>query len=275
MKKNIFLVSYPKSGNTWIRAIISNLLNQNNNFSLKDLKQIQLLSSRQNFKKFRNIVYDKDEDLNFDWTCENIIECQKILNQSSLSHRFYKSHSVRHKKFTNETVNLGFIYIIRDPRDIVISLSKFAGGDIDRSIHELLFSPYSVSRANGVKELLSTWDLHVKSWIDYQGVSRLFLKYEDLLDKTKENILKIIEFINIISNNGILPKNIDIDKVVKDTSFSNLKKLEKTNGFDEASKYSIFFRSGKQNQWKKILSNDQIKLIESKMGQTMQYFNYI
>ena len=54
-----------------------------------------------------------------------------------------------------------------------------------------------------------------------------------------------------------------------------IENLEKTNGFDEASKYSIFFRSGKQNQWKKILSNDQIKLIESKMGQTMQYFNYI
>ena len=275
MKKNILLVSYPKSGNTWLRAIISNLLIQNNNFSLNDLKQIQLLSSKKHFNNFKNIPYDEEGDINFDWTSENIIECQKILNKKNIVHKFYKSHSVRHKKFTNETVNLGFIYIIRDPRDIVVSLSKFAGGSIDRSIHELLYSSYSVAKANGVKELLSTWDLHVKSWIEYQSVSRLFIKYEDLLNQNRESILKIIEFINIISSNSILAKDIDIKKIIENTNFSNLQKLEKIKGFDEASKYSNFFRSGKQNQWKNILTKDQIMLIETKLGQTMKYFNYI
>jgi len=75
MKKNILLVSYPKSGNTWLRAIISNLLIKNNDFSLNDLKQIQLLCSKKNFKNFKNIPYDKEGDINFDWTSENIIKC--------------------------------------------------------------------------------------------------------------------------------------------------------------------------------------------------------
>ena len=66
MKKNILLVSYPKSGNTWLRAIISNLLVKKNDFSLNDLKQIQLLSSKKNFKNFKNIPYDKEGDINFD-----------------------------------------------------------------------------------------------------------------------------------------------------------------------------------------------------------------
>ncbi len=275
MKKNILLVSYPKSGNTWLRAIISNLLVKKNNFSLNDLKQIQLLSSRKNFQDFKNIPYDNDGDINFDWTSDNIIKCQHILNKKNKSHKFYKSHSVRHKNFTNENVNLGFIYIVRDPRDIVVSLSKFAGGSIDRAIHELLYSPYSVARANGVKELLSTWDLHFHSWRDYKAVSRLFLKYEDLLNQTSESVLKIIEFINNISNNSILANDIDIKKIIENTNFDNLQKLEKTNGFNEASKYSNFFRSGTQNQWKDILNNDQRSLIERKLGQTMNYLNYI
>ncbi len=275
MKKNILLVSYPKSGNTWLRAIISNLLVKKNNFSLNDLKQIQLLSSKKHFQNFKNIPYDHEGDINFDWTSDNIIKCQSILNKKNTVHRFYKSHSVRHKKFTNETVNLGFIYIVRDPRDIVVSLSKFAGGTIDRAIHELLYSPYSVARANGVKELLSTWDLHFQSWREYEAVSRLFLKYEDLLNQTNESVLKIIEFINNISNNSILSNNIDIKKVIENTNFSHLQKLEKINGFNEASKYSNFFRSGKKNQWKDVLSKEQRNLIEQRLGQTMHYLNYI
>ena len=275
MKKNILLVSYPKSGNTWLRAIISNLLVKRNDFSLNDLKEIQLLSSKKNFKNFKKIPYDQEGDINFDWTSDNIIKCQDILNKQNLTHKFYKSHSVRHKKFTNETVNLGFIYIVRDPRDVVVSLSKFAGGSIDRAIHELLYSHYSVTRANGVKELLSTWDLHIKSWREYQSVSRLFLKYEDLLNQTRESVLKIIEFINNITSNSILAKEIDIKNIIENTNFSNLQKLEKTNGFNEASKYSNFFRSGKQNQWEDILNKDQRRLIETNLGQIMKYFNYI
>jgi len=275
VKKNIFISSYPKSGNTWVRAIISYILNEKNNFSFEDLKKIQLLSDKNNFNSFKNITYDKDGDINFDWLSQNIIECQNTVNKNRRTSKFYKTHSVRHKKFTNETVNLGFIYIIRDPRDIVISLSHFAGGSIDRSIHELLNSQYIMTRANGAKELLSTWDLHVKSWLEYTSVSRLFIKYEDLINKTEESISLIIEFINKISNNSILPNNINIKTIIENTNFSNLQKLENTKGFSEASKYSNFFRSGKQKQWKNILTKEQIKLIESKLNQTMKYFKYI
>ena len=117
--------------------------------------------------------------------------------------------------------------------------------------------------------------LHFESWRDYQTVSRLFLKYEDLLNHTNKSVSKIIEFINNITGNSILANDIDIKKVVESTNFSNLQKLEKTNGFDEASKYSNFFRSGKQDQWKDILNKDQKSLIEKKLGRTMNYLNYI
>jgi len=275
MKKNIFLASYPKSGNTWLRAIITSALIKEKKFSLDDLKKILLLSSKKNFKNFKNIKYSNDKDVDFDWMSENIINCQKYLNKTNQDFNIYKTHSVRHRKFTNETVNMGFIYIVRDPRDIVISLSHFAGGSLDRSIDEMLYSKKLMTRSNGAKELLSTWNLHTKSWLEYINVSRLFNNYEDLINKTEENIIQIFNFLNKIIYNKFIPTKIDIKKIVQETSINNLKKEERLFGFNEASKYSRFFRSGRTEQWKDILSLGQIKLIEKELYPMMKQFNYL
>jgi hypothetical protein len=275
MKKNIFLASYPKSGNTWLRAIITSALIKEKKFSLDDLKKILLLSSKKNFKNFKNIKYSNDKDVDFDWMSENIINCQKYLNKTNQDFNIYKTHSVRHRKFTNETANMGFIYIVRDPRDIVISLSHFAGGSLDRSIDEMLYSKKLMTRSNGAKELLSTWNLHTKSWLEYINVSRLFIRYEDLINKTEENIIQIFNFLNKIIYNKFIPTKIDIKKIVQETSINNLKKEERLFGFNEASKYSRFFRSGRTEQWKDILSLGQIKLIEKELYPMMKLFNYL
>ena len=275
MKRNIFLASYPKSGNTWLRAIITNALIKKEKFRLDKLKKIPLLSSKQNFKNFKNIQYSDDGDINFDWMSENIINCQKYLNDSNKDINIYKTHSVRHLKFTNETVNMGFICIIRDPRDIVISLSHFAGGSLERTINEMLYSKKLMTKTNGAKELVSTWDLHIRSWLEYQNVSRLIIKYEDLIIKTEENILQIFDFLNKITSNTFFQNKIDINKIIQETNINNLKKEEELFGFKEASKYSNFFRSGKVEQWRDILSLDQIKLIEKELYPMMKQFNYL
>ena len=161
MFKNIFLASYPKSGNTWMRAIISNLYNFDKEFNLKTLKSIPLLSIKKNFDEFENKIYSDNNVLHFDWVSENIIDCQKILNKKSNHLNIFKTHSVRHKKFTNENVNAGFIYIIRDPRDVVISFKNFSGKSLDKIINELLFEKKNIINTNGAHELFSTWELNV------------------------------------------------------------------------------------------------------------------
>jgi len=273
--KNIFLASYPKSGNTWLRAIIGNLYNFDKEFSLKTLKSIPLLSLKKNFNEFENKIYSDHNVLHFDWVSENIIECQKILNNKSNHLNIYKTHSVRHKKFTNETVNAGFIYIVRDPRDIVISFRNFSGKKIDEIINELIFQKKLMINTNGAKELLSTWDLHVQSWLNYNTVPRLIIKYEDLKLNSKEVVLNIKEFLNKIYKSDICLSDQQIDKIIENTNFNNLRKLENQNGFDEATKHSKFFRSGNSNQWKDILSKTQLQLIENNLQKLMKYFNYI
>ena len=275
MHKNIFLASYPKSGNTWLRSIIGNFYNFDKEFSLNDLKSIPLLSIKKHFNEFQNKVYINNNELHFDWISQNIIKCQKILNNKVNHLNIFKTHSARHKNFTNETVNAGFIYIVRDPRDIIVSLKNFSGKEIDKTIDEFLFSKSLMITTNGAQELLSTWELNVQSWLNYNSVPRLIIKYEDLKLNPKEIILNIKEFLNKIHSLNINLRDQDIDKIVENTNFNNLKKLEDKNGFDEASKHSKFFRSGTSNQWKDVLTNTQINLIEKNLKSLMRYFNYI
>ena len=275
MHKNIFLASYPKSGNTWLRSIIGNFYNFDKEFSLNDLKSIPLLSIKKHFNEFQNKVYINNNELHFDWVSQNIIKCQKILNNKLNHLNIFKTHSVRHKNFTNETVNAGFIYIVRDPRDIIVSLKNFSGREIEKTIDEFLFSKSLMITTNGAQELLSTWELNVQSWLNYTSVPRLIIKYEDLKLNPKEIISNIKEFLNKIHSFNINLNDQDIDKIVENTNFNNLKKLEDKNGFDEATIHSNFFRSGTSNQWKDVLTNTQINLIEKNLKSMMRYFNYI
>ena len=248
MHKNIFLASYPKSGNTWLRSIIGNFYNFNKEFSLNDLKSIPLLSIKKHFSEFENKVYVNKNELHFDWISQNIIKCQNLLNNKPNHLNIFKTHSARHKNFTNETVNAGFIYIVRDPRDIVVSFKNFTGNSFDKIIDELLFQKKLMINTNGAKELLSTWELNVQSWLNYNFVPRLIIKYEDLKLNPKEIILNIKEFLNKIHRLNINLLDQDIDKIIKNTNFNNLRNLEDKNGFDEATKHSKFFRSGTSNQ---------------------------
>ena len=275
MHKNIFLASYPKSGNTWLRSIIGNFYNFDKEFSLDNLKSIPLLSIKKHFSEFENKVYINNNELHFDWVSQNIIKCQNILNNKENHLNIFKTHSARHKNFTNETVNAGFIYIVRDPRDIIVSLKNFSGREIDKTIDEFLFSKSLMITTNGAQELLSTWELNVQSWLNYNSVPRLIIKYEDLKLNPKEIILNITKFLNKIHRLNINLSDQDIDKIIENTNFTNLRNLEDKNGFDEATKHSKFFRSGTSNQWKDILSNSQTKLIEKNLKSLMKYFNYI
>ena len=275
MHKNIFLASYPKSGNTWLRSIIGNFYNFEKEFSLNDLKSIPLLSIKKHFNEFQNKVYINNNELHFDWISQNIIKCQNLLNNKPNHLNIFKTHSVRHKNFTNETVNAGFIYIVRDPRDIIVSLKNFSGKEIDKTIDEFLFSKSLMITTNGAQELLSTWELNVQSWLNYNSVPRLIIKYEDLKLNPKEIILNITKFLNKIHRLNINLSDQDIDKIIENTNFTKLRNLENKNGFDEATKHSKFFRSGTSNLWKDILSNSQSKLIEKNLKSLMKYLNYI
>ena len=203
MNKKIFwIASFPKSGNTLIRAILSSLFfSENGKFSFDLLEKIKQLETASILKFIENISFNDYNNLSdlkilsryFLKIQDNIIE-----NLEDNDACFIKTHSSLFKffgnEFTNESKTLGLIYVVRDPRDIAISLSHHMNTGIDETIEfmlnkqaSLVYSGTENLKANIKPPLMiGSWDLHLKSWSSINA-PKLLIKYEDLILKKKNN----------------------------------------------------------------------------------------
>ena len=282
-KKIIWIASYPKSGNTYVRSILSSLLySKNGNFNFNLLDIIELFEQIKNFNFIKNI--DKRDYKNLhrvEILSKYWLEAQnKIINQKKPSpiYNIFKTHNsnlyVNSKTFTSDEFTSGVIYIIRDPREIAISYAKHMGKSIDQTIKIMFDEKTSLKPStNAVTSLISTWDLHYKSWRNLK-VPKLILKYEDLLDNNEDCINKLIIFLS----NLLQIKKEDLNnkkiKTIETTHIDVFREHESKFGFNESSKNTNFFGTAEKNSWKKILSKDQIKEIEKKFCTTMQELGY-
>ena len=285
MKKKInWIISYPKSGNTWLRAIMSSFLFTTDGvFNLGLLKLIEQFEK----KKWFNFTLNIDEISNKKLSDIKLIskywlEAQeKIIIEDNYNffHNFFKTHSLfanlDGNEFTNEKITNGIIYIIRDPRDIAVSFSKHMGQDINSTIDFMINkSAMFPADEERVPTLLSRWDYHYISWQKI-NVPKILIKYEDLISDTKRNLKKIHNFIKHDLKIEIESNEIIIENIYNTTHFNKLQEYEKQKGFSEATKNSVFFREGKSMQWKNILDAKQIKKIEKEFSSIMKKLDYL
>jgi len=294
MSKHIFWInSYPKSGNTLIRAILASLFfSKDGNFNFKIIKHISQFEMSERLNFIKDINQEDFMKLN------NIIVLSKYWKSAQTKENlnvkgdflFLKSHSclasINKNFFTSEDVTKGYIYIIRDPRDVAVSWSKFANCSIDKSIEFLTDSYSSIQWGNKgkfnkvpkniiPKVFVSSWVQHVKSWTNNNfEVPKLFIKYEDLIDDKEKIIHKIKSFFELNFNINIQDFNLKLKNIIDTTSFKKMRKMEIAYGFDEARKWESFFRKGTKNQWKDKLTKEQISKIENNFREYMIKFNY-
>ena len=291
MSKHIFwIASYPKSGNTLLRAIISSLFfSKDGYFDFKILKHTTQFEMRKRLDVINEINKNdflKIGDLKILSKYWQLLQSKKNLNINK-GFGFVKSHSnlvsLFNNWFTTPELTAGYIYVIRDPRDIAISWSKHSGLTLDKSIDFMIDYKSCIewSRSNSIlpeniipKTYLGSWDEHVLAWTENNfQVPHLILKYEDLVYKKKESINNIIDFFKNSYQISFNNLNNKISNIITSTNFENLKSLEEKKGFEEASQ-GRFFRKGEKNQWKKTLDNIQIKKIEEKFKDFMNKYDY-
>jgi hypothetical protein len=268
----IWLASYPKSGNTWVRAFVSSLLFKKNDInSLDNMKQIHAYPLT---KDFYNLLNDFN-NLN------NISECwgksQSVLNLDKKI-KFLKTHHISCKingfNFTNQTNTLGTIYVVRDPRNVVSSIKnhwsksikesrefitddyKWIGVDWNDKTPDLSFDKKPDSK---FPTLIGSWKTHYNLWKQTKN-NFLLVKYENMLNNPDEEFRRITNFISKFVN-----KKFDEDKIkkaIENNSFNKLKAQEQKDGFEEAifdknlKKTKNFFHLGPNNDWKKILDEE-------------------
>jgi hypothetical protein len=263
-----WIASYPKSGNTWLRTLLSTYYYSSDGvYDEKLLKNIDQFPTKKyllNFEYNKKIVGD---------TCKHWIRSQEKINIDKKL-RFFKTHNafgkVNNFDFTNSENSIGCLYIVRDPRNVFTSVKNHYELDTDKAMkwmtNEKQFI-YDVQNFDDVGfsdfQFISSWSLNYKSWKVQKKVPTKFIRYEDLSEKTFSLFKEIIQFINKTTNNN---EKIDLSKLKKalnSTTFEKLKEKEKTDGFSEAipskkdkNKKIPFFNLGPKNNWKNLLDED-------------------
>jgi len=287
----IWLASYPKSGNTWLRTILHQIIikkNEEKNWLSSIHKLVDTYPKIQHFKDLNASLIQGNDFKNKNEIIKNWDKSQKRLN-SDKKLRILKTHNMlcsieidQHKfSFTNEENTLGVIHIVRDPRNVITSVKNHFflqtyGQALNFMKKENGWG--GVVEKNQVPHLISSWQHHFESWALFPKNYILF-KYEDILDNPKKQIKRLIEylqkFIKINHNEQT------IDQIIKDTDFENLKILEKKGFFLEGAvntktkNKTNFFNLGPKNNYKKLLDKEIRFEIEKKFEGTMKKLNYL
>ena len=273
----IWIASYPKSGNTWVRSLLSAYLYSDDgifNFSL--LKKIQQFPSEKFFEFFMKDFNDIKKQSNY-W-----IAAQDRINLSN-EITFLKTHSAlctfENNPFTNKSNTKAVIYVVRDPRNIVTSvLNHYSFKNIEESFDFIAKDQITIIGEN-IVQYLGTWQQNYKSWRDLKFAPVLVVKYEDLINDTKKTFLSILNFLSDLIDIKINEKK--IANSVDSCSFDSLVKKEKEEGFLEAKvhkesgKKIRFFNLGKKNNWKNLLNPKIEKKIRKAFEKQMKELGYI
>ena len=275
----IWIASYPKSGNTYIRSFLSAYFFTNTgNFDFKLLKNIEQFPDKQFFNGF----IDNIDDASKSW-----LSIQKDLIKTNKT-RFLKTHSAfisfNNNQFTNAETTLGSVYIVRDPRSIVTSIMNHFSMDQFEAAEMLFDEDRGIKSSDGnlaTYSFLSSWCNHYNSWNNLKTIKSILIKYEDLEKSNEEVFSNLIRYINnlIGSNEGIDHQK--FIKALETTKFSFLKKKEGEEGFVE-SVYSKskdhkipFFNLGFKNDWENVLEKKVLDKIEKKFYKEMKLLGYL
>jgi hypothetical protein len=189
---------------------------------------------------------------------------------------FVKTHNALLKDAADHPVitldvTAGALYMVRNPLDVVISYSHHLAKPIEEVI-EIMASPLATSGgdASNVYELLASWSEHVASWSARPHPSLHVVRYEDMLTAPYTTFGGVARFL------GIDPPRARLDKAIKLSSFKVLQAQEKRKGFIERPKHAdSFFRAGKADQWRKVLTDRQVDAIIATHRDQMERFGYL
>ena len=278
----VWLASFPKSGNTWVRAMISSLIYSDNGvFNFEIIKKIQQFPNKKHFEKFTD-KYQNVHELKKFW-----VAAQEQINLDKKI-KFLKTHHINCKideyPFTNKNNTLATIYVVRDPRSLVESFSNYYKINKDAAIKSITSKElvsgagFIKNKQNNVFTIIGSWNDHYNSWTK-ANANLLILRYEDLLIDPLKELNKIIVFLKkfIVFNYN----DFKIQNIISSTSFENLEKMEKEIGFFEVADIENnqnkikFFNKGKQNDWRKYLNENEIEYISSKFNYEMKELGYI
>jgi len=279
-----WIASYPKSGNTWLRTLISAYYYSKDGIYNENLiKNIGQFPEKKHFQGFDYLSQVAIDTTRF-W-----LKAQEKINEDKKL-RFFKTHnvfgSINERKFTNKENSIGCIYIVRDPRNVITSLKNHYELGYPDALSWMLNSKkfihdYENLREYGDFQFISSWENNYKSWKSQNELPVKIIKYEDLMNKTYVVFTEIISFINEITKRREKISKLKIKNSINSTSFHKLKNHEKKFGFSESvkskkdNKQIPFFFLGPDNNWNKILDDELKNKLNKVFNKNLKELSYI
>ena len=270
LRRIIWLASYPKSGNTWVRTFLANyFLGRRKQIGINELRKFTLSETRQDFyDRAAGGVFkgeSSDDALSLRTKVQRLIAAEKE------GTHFVKTHSVIDRignvALIDPEVTAAAIYIMRNPFDLVPSYSRHVGLSIDKTIEVVAERENLLASPSGIVDYLGRWDEHIASWIEAPGLPRHVMRYEDIHADPKRAFSTLFEFLRTPLNTANLKRTIEA------TRFENLQKQEERDGFIERPKQMRqFFHSGKAGGWRDALTDTQIAKIHNAFESTLRKY---
>jgi hypothetical protein len=275
MGQIVWIASYPKSGNTWMRAFLWNYLRRpGRQTSLDELSKFA--ASESHPELYRRFAPDGDPaSLSHEELARYRAQVHAEIAASAPGPTFVKAHNflgdIDGHPLYNMNVTGGAIYVVRNPLDVVISMSHHYGLELDDAI-EFMGNEETAGPTNevAVGEFYASWSTHVASWTTEKHPNILVVRYEDMLERPRKAFLSALKLLNQPGNPTRLRD------AIKASSFKQLRGREDRQGFGERSEHANrFFRAGRKNQWREVLSDEQVERIVDQHGEQMRRFNYL
>ena len=274
----VWIASFPKSGNTWVRTFLCSYLYMNLKNEDFDFGLLKNILKFPNEKQYEDIGV---KPKNFEEVAKYWISVQEKIN-SNKKVNFLKTHNafggLENCPFTNKANTLGAIYLVRDPRDVLVSYSKHLEKSIDETLELVLEDDHkgwlNEYKKDVIGEIRGSWAQNYNSWKNFYLTEKIIIRYEDLIKDPFNNFSNIVRYLNKLF--GLEINDEKIKKCIEITNFDKLKKLEMKKGFDENyNKKELFFNKGRANQWQNILDKKVTYKLEKKFKKEMQELKYI
>lgn len=271
----IWLASYPKSGNTWLRAFIHNYLSDA--ASPSDINRLTELTTGESGAA----LYEKhDPRPAASYSAADIMRLRPLVHRALMGtdgeRVFVKTHNpaitIHGVPLITPDVTDRAIYLLRDPRDVAISYSAYLGVPLEAMI-ALMADDRAVSGGDDHKvlEFIGSWSRHVGSWTERPAQRTLVLRYEDLLADPADGFGDVVRFL------GAEPQAGRLARAIAFSGFASLRDQERRTGFFERIGHASapFFRAGTAGQWRDRLTAAQHRRIERDHAPPMRRFGYL
>lgn len=266
----VWLASYPKSGNTWMRVLLSNLmLGGETPVDINNLSEDETLLGKQHFTDDTLV----DPGL-LNWReLERMRRAHCDFVAAQLEKPFFcKTHDRFTGRDSAPTLGAGAraaLYPLRDPRDVAISLAHHLAISMDKAIDMLEDDHLTFGGGQQVRHLVGDWGGHVTGWTEQRLIPVKAVRYEDLRADAVGCMTDVLAFL------GVAATAAEIRRAVGHSDFAELRRQEAVKGFCECLPgQKRFFRAGRVGEWREVLTAQQVQAIEARFGPAMERWGY-